>query len=49
MLQRQVQKDLGGLEGQHWREIYRVAHLEQDPTHLILDKQVTCPCLSLLT
>lgn len=24
-------------------------HLEQDPTHLILDKQVTCPCLSLLT
>lgn len=26
-----------------------MAHLEQDPIHLILDKQVTCPCLSFLS
>lgn len=28
---------LGGLEGQHWRKRARLAHLEEDPTHLSLD------------
>lgn len=43
MLQRQVQRVWGALKVDTGGKRSRVAHLEQDPTHLILDKQVTCP------
>lgn len=48
MLHNQLQKGLGGLKGQCCRERSREAHQVQDPTHLILHKQVTCPSLSFL-